>query len=151
MQRPLPRLEVELETCGAWSPRPAAGGLAGPSQVASREALSVARTELRRRGVRVGRLGFRLWGWPTPAPSGPSSSERSGSLGGGFLGEVEVRVSAMQYGLPVRLLSWGRGYLCPLSWKGERFKGVCKSLQRSEFAPPKQQRVWDLGGLWESG
>lgn len=58
----------------------AAGGLAGPGQVVSREAPVAARSELRAAGRCGGQVRVLDVGWQTPAPSGPSSSGRPAGL-----------------------------------------------------------------------
>lgn len=126
--------------------------LAGPGQAVSGKAPGAARSELRAvgwRGIGVDRFGSRMWGWPTPAPSGPSSRAPWGPLRWLSRWDGSWCFSATIWTLPVRLLSWGRGCLCPPSLLGVRFEGVREALSllsSLHHSSSSESGTWEGGG-----
>lgn len=150
VRRPSPASKWS-ETCGAWSPGPAPGGLNGPSQVVPGEAPAAAWSELQAQelpGVRGTGAGPGCGGgrsWRTLAP--PPAVALGASRGVCLVGVVVLGFSAGQYGHFLFAASLGPLVISVLSsvWGGggavKGFEGVCEAPHLSGFAPPQQRLV----------
>ena len=152
---PLPRLEVQRDVPGVeFSSGPGRTGWAVPSRALGGAGRGRQSTPSSRAAERWGGQDWvTMWGWPTSARSGPSSSGRRGVRRGCYLG-VGVSVSALQYGHFLFTASLGPSISALhflLLGRREVVRACARSLSPSEFAPRQKPRVWNPGRRWESG